>query len=146
MFLGLTNFYRRFIKDFSKIASPFIALLKKDNLAHFQWNPQAEGAFKHLKSAFTSVPILRHFDPSRPTILEADASDHALEAVISQVAEDGTLYPVAFHSRKFLPAEQNYEIYDKEMLAIVEGLEKHRHYFEGLGQKTTIYSDHLNLL
>ena len=69
-----------------------------------------------------------------------------LGAVISQKAEDGKLHPIAFHSRKFQPAEINYKIYDKEMLSVVEGLERHRHYFEGLGHQTTIYSDHLNLL
>ena len=79
-------------------------------------------------------------------ILEADASDFTLGAMVSQKGPDGKIHPIAFHSRKFNPAEMNYEIYDKEMLAIVESLEHYRHYFEGLGQQITVYSDHHNLL
>jgi hypothetical protein len=146
MFLGLANFYRRFIKDFSRIALPIIRLLKKECLAKFRWTLEAQAAFDKLRTAFTTAPILQHFDPERPAILEADASDFALGAVVSQRGEDGLVHPVAFHSRKFNPAELNYEIYDKEMLAIVESLEHYHHYFEGLGQQITIYSDHHNLL
>jgi hypothetical protein len=145
-FLGLANFYRRFIKDFSKLASPITRLLKKENNKSFQWTEDAQKAFDKLRTAFTTAPILQHFNPELPTILEADASDFALGAVVSQKGSDGLVHPVAFHSRKFNPAELNYEIYDKEMLAIVESLEHYRHYFEGLGQQATIYSDHHNLL
>ena len=92
------------------------------------------------------APILRHFDPDLPTILEADASDFVLEAVVSQKGPDGKIHLIAFHSQKFNPTEMNYEIYDKEMLAIVESLEHYRHYFEGLGQQIMVYSDYHNLL
>ena len=148
MFLGLANFYRRFIRGFSDLAKPLTRLLKKDNLARrFRWDSEAQKAFDYLKTAFTTAPILRHFDPELPTTLEADASDYAVGGVVSQVArDDGKLHPVAFYSRTLNPAEQNYEIYDKEMLAIVESLEHYRHLFEGLGQQITIYSDHHNLL
>ena len=79
--------------------------------------------------------------------MEADASNYAVGGVVSQVApDDGKLHPIAFYSRTLNPAEQNYEIYDKEMLAIVESLKHYRHLFEGLGQQITIYSDHHNLL
>jgi hypothetical protein len=145
VFLGLANFYRRFIRDFSKLATPMTSLLKKGR--KFYWDDRAQSAFDQLRTAFTTAPILRHFDPTLPTVLEADASDYALGAVISQRnPENGVLHPVAFHSRKFQPPEQNYEIYDKEMLAIVETLETYRHYFEGLGHPVTVYSDHKNLL
>jgi hypothetical protein len=147
MFLGLANFYRRFVKDFSQLAAPLTRLLKKENMMKkFHWNMEAQHAFEHLKTAFTTAPILSHFDPTQPTILEADASTHALGAVVSQLDSDGKLHPIAFHSRKFTPAELNYDIYDKEMLAIVDSLEHYRHLFEGLGQQITIYSDHHNLL
>jgi len=112
MFLGLANFYRRFIKNFSKIALPLTRLLKKENARRFRWDKVAKEAFDYLRKAFTTAPILRHFDPSLPVVLEADASDYALGAVVSQRAPDGRLHPVAFHSRKFNPAELNYEIYD----------------------------------
>ena len=147
MFLGLANFYRRFIKDFSRLAAPLTRLLTKERMAkRFRWDEDAGRAFDLLREAFTTAPVLRHFDPTRPTVLEADASDYALGAVVSQRTPDGLLHPIAFHSRKFNPAELNYEIYDKEMLAIVDSLEHYRHLFEGLGQQITIYSDHHNLL
>ena len=146
MFLDLANFYRRFIKGFSKITILLMKLLKKENMqGKFQWNDKAQRAFNHLRMAFTTALILRHFGPSLPAILEADASHSALGGVVSQRGPDGRLHPVAFHSRKFNAAELNYEIYDKEMLAIVDTLEHYRHYFEGLGHQVTIYSDHQNL-
>ena len=99
MFLGLANFYRRFIKGFSTLAAPLTRLLKKERMARkFQWDLEAQSAFDFLKSAFMTAPILCHFDPVCPTVLEADASDYALGAVISQRAPDGLLHPVAFHS------------------------------------------------
>jgi len=144
VFLGLANFYRRFIKDFSKVSAPITALLKKNK--KFQWGTAAQQAFDQLRNAFTSDPILHHFDPKLATVLEADASDYALGAVISQRdPETGLLHPITFYSRKFNSAELNYEIYDKEMLAIVESMDRYRHYFEGLGHKTTVLSDHRNL-
>jgi len=115
VFLGLANFYRRFIKNFSKMATPLTALLKKNR--RFRWTQEAQSSFDELKVAFTSAPILRHFNPSLPTVVEADASDYAQGGVISQRdPETGELHPIAFWSRKFNPAELNYEIYDKEML------------------------------
>jgi hypothetical protein len=145
VFLGLANFYRRFILNFSKIAGAMTALLKKNN--KFRWTAEAQEAFERLRSAFTSAPILRHFDSSQPVVLEADASDFALGAVISQRdPENGVLHPITFYSRKFNSAELNYEIYDKEMLAIVETMDHYRHYFEGLGHQAIIFSDHRNLL
>jgi hypothetical protein len=145
VFLGLANFYRRFILNFSKAAAPITALLRKNR--RFQWTPEAQSAFESLRTAFTTAPILRHFDPALPAVLETDASDYAIGAIISQRDPDsGRLHPITFHSRKFNSAELNYEIYDKEMLAIVESMDRYRHYFEGLGQTTTIFSDHRNLL
>jgi hypothetical protein len=144
IFLGFANFYRRFIRGYSRTIAAITKLLKKG--VKFRWGTAAENAFQDLKRAFSTAPILRHFDPNKPLILETDASDFAMGAVISQRGDDGKLYPIMFMSRKFIDAELNYEIYDKEMLAIVEAMDKHRHYFEGLGQKTTVYSDHKNLL
>jgi hypothetical protein len=144
IFLGLANFYRRFIKNFSKIISPITRLLKKD--VQFSWGKSANNAFKALKKAFTSAPVLRHFDFNRPAVVETDASDFAEGGVISQRDDDGNLHPVAFFSRKFLPAELNYEIYDKEMLAIVDCLTIWRHYLQGSGNPVEVITDHKNLL
>jgi len=145
VFLGLVNFYRQFIACFSKVVTPITALLKKGR--KFRWDPASQAAFDKLKQAFTSAPILCHFDPNLVVVLEADASDYALGAVISQRGpDDGLLHPITFYSRKFNSAELNYEIYDMQMLAIVETMDHYRHYFEGLGHKTTVFSDHRNLL
>ena len=81
-------------------------------------------AFERLKDAFTSAPILIHFANGRLTIIEIDASDWAVARILSQMYDDGKLHPVAFHSRKLNDAEVNYEIYDKEMLAIIDCFEE----------------------
>ena len=131
VFLGFANFYRRFIKNYSKIAAPLTNLTRKE--AKFKWSPEAEEAFSSLKHAFCSAPILRHFDQTKPAIIEVDASDFAYGGVLSQY-HDGILHPCAFISKKFTAAELNYEIYDKEMLAIVKCMYDHwRHYLEGSG-------------
>jgi hypothetical protein len=143
VFLGFANFYRRFIKGYSKITEPLTRLLRKDT--KFEWSDKAQKAFDTLKTAFTTAPILTHFDPQRPIVLETDASDYALAGIISHPDPHGNLQPIAFYSRKFNDAELNYEIYDKELLAIIQCLKEWRAYCEGSSQKVTIYSDHKNL-
>jgi len=81
-FLGFTNFYRRFIRNYSKVARPLTELTKKTE--QWSWNTEAEAAFQELKKSFTQVPILTHFDPTRPVIIETDASDFAIGVVLSQ--------------------------------------------------------------
>ena len=145
VFLGLANFYRRFIRNFSKLALPMTSLLKKNH--RFHWDKEAQSTFNALKTAFATAAILRHFDPTLPLVVEADASDHVQGRIISQWdLETGILHPITFWSRKFNSVELNYEIYDKEMPAIVNTMEHYRHYFEGLGQQTIIFSDYENLL
>jgi hypothetical protein len=112
-FLGFANFYRRFIEGFSKVCKPLTDLLQKDK--KWYWTAAHEQAFEELKRLFTSAPILLHFDPSRRTVVETDASDFAKGAVLSQYGDNGKLHPVAFYSKKFSPAEINYDIHDKEM-------------------------------
>jgi hypothetical protein len=104
-----------------------------------------ELAFDELKRRFTTAPILGHFDPRKVCVVETDASDFALGAVLSQKGDNGRLYPVAFHSRKFTPAEINYEIYDKELLAIVNCFKVWRRYLEGAMHTVQVYSNHKNL-
>ena len=78
-------------------------------------------AFEALKHAFTTAPILAHFNPDNPIVVETDASDYAIAAIISQIShDDGDIHPIAFYSCSMQPAELNYEIYDKELLAIFE--------------------------
>jgi len=94
-FLGFTNFYRCFIRDYSRIARPLTELTKKTE--KWTWNNEADTAFRELKHRFTSAPILAHFDAKKPVIIETDASDFAIGAVLSQRDEENRLHPVAFH-------------------------------------------------
>ncbi|MBW0572709.1 hypothetical protein O181_112424 [Austropuccinia psidii MF-1] len=118
-FLGFANFYRCFIKNYLKKISSLTSLLKKDS--RFPHNEEALRQFHQLKEAFTIAPILSHFDPSLPTIVETDASDYALCAVLSHISDSGK-NPIAFDSCKLLPSELNHEIHDKELLGIVWAL------------------------
>jgi transposase InsO family protein len=142
-FLGFANFYRRFISRFSRICAPMTRLLKKDT--PFKFGPDQQQAFDTLKDAFRSAPVLGHFDPTKPIHLETDASDFAIAGILSQTGDDGFLHPIAFHSRKMVPAECNYEIYDKELLAIVDSFKIWRHYLEGNPHPIEIFCDHKNL-
>jgi len=143
VFIGFANFYRRFISNYSGITSPITYLLKKN--VDFIWSNDAQHAFEYLKRKFTTAPILRHFDPSRPSIIETDASDFAIACIISQKDDSNILHPIAFYSRKLTPAEVNYEIYDKEMLAIITAFKQWRAYLEGSLHQITVLTDHRNL-
>ncbi|MBW0541590.1 hypothetical protein O181_081305 [Austropuccinia psidii MF-1] len=135
-FLGFANFYRHFIKNYSKKISSITSFLNKDS--RFPLNEAALRKFHQIKEAFTIAAILSHFDPSLPTIVETDASDYALGALLSQISDSGK-HPIAFDSHKLLPAELNYEIHYKELLGIVWALKRWRAFllslsssFEGL--------------
>lgn len=143
-FLGFANFYRRFIDNYSGIVKPLTRLLRKQS--KWIWTAEHDGVFNLLKQAFVSAPILRHFEPSLPIILECDASDFAIAAIISQYdPESGEIHPVAFHARTMIDAELNYDIYDKELLAVVEAFIHWRCYLEGATHTIQVYSDHNSL-
>ena len=143
-FVGFCNFYRRFIRDFSKIAKPFVRLTRKDVI--FEWSSECEEAFKRLKNAVTSAPVLRHFDKSKPVILKADSSDYVTGGILSQYDDDGALHPVAFYSKNLTPIECNYQIYDKELLAIIRCLEHWRPELECTEIPVKIFTDHKGLM
>lgn len=142
-FLGFGNFYRRFIKDFSTIARPLYDLTKKG--IQWNWTEACQKAFEDLKKAFTSSPVLIMPDTTKPFRIEADASNFATGAVLSQLGDDGHRHPCAFLSQSFTEAERNYEIYDKELLAIIRALEEWRHYLEGAPHPVEVWTDHKNL-
>jgi hypothetical protein len=127
-FLGFCNFYRAFIPHFSHMARPLNDLTKK--LRQWSWDEQEEKAFQALKKACTTYPVLRTPDWTKQFVLETDASDYALGAVIMQEYEDG-LHPVAFHSRSLNPAERNYNTHNKELGGIVFGFKCARPFFLG---------------
>ncbi|KAJ1044417.1 hypothetical protein NDA10_002065 [Ustilago hordei] len=117
-FLGFANFYRRFIAHFARIAKPLTALVKPiERFKKLELPEEAQQAFHKLIQAFTSAGVLQHFDYHLPTRLETDASDFAIAGVLKQERE-GRWHPVAFYSRKMSSAEKNYEIHDKELLAV----------------------------
>src|SRR5437762_7421274 len=144
VFLGFANFYRRFIDGYSHVVMPITSLLRTKGSPPFEWSPAAQEAFDRLKVLFTSAPILRHFDPNPPVTLHSDSSGFALSGIISQ-PHNSLLHPVAYWSRKCTPAECNYDIHDREMLAIVECMKHWRHYLEGSKYPIHVRSDHKNL-
>ena len=142
-FLGFTNFYRRFIDSYSGITLPLTALTHKGT--NFDFSVEARQAFESLKQHFLTAPILRHFDSTLPCTLCTDASDFALSAVLQQPDDEGTLHPVAFYSRKLTPSEINYEVHDKELLAIVAAFREMRAWLLGSPHPISVITDHNNL-
>jgi hypothetical protein len=162
--LGFTNFYRRFIRKYAKVTLPLTELLQKADKAgeppqgrpqhqksenrgkvKWEWTRQAELAFWKLKKTFTKAPILQHFDPAKPIILQTDASGFAIAAIFNQYGGFGVLRPDNFYSRKCSAAEQNYDTYDRQRLAIVDTLKQWRHYLKGVNHKVLIQCDYKNL-
>jgi hypothetical protein len=111
----------------------------------WKWTWEAELAFRKLKRTFTVAPILQHFHHAKPIIVQTDASGFAIAGILNQYDVSGVLRPIKFYSRKCSPAEQNYDTYDRELLAIVETLKQWRHYLEGTNYKVIIRCDHKNL-
>ena len=142
-FLGFGNFYWRFIRHFSEIAKPLNDLLKKDQ--KFEWTEDCQKSFEDLKKCFTEEPVLMMPNHMKPFQIESDASKYASGAVLTQLNAYGDWHPCAFISKTFSPTERNYEIYDRELLAIIQALEEWRHYIQGSTHSTVIYSDHKNL-
>jgi len=117
-FLGFANFYCQFIFNYSDIVIPLTHLTQKD--IPWKFDSSCQDAFNSLKKAFTSASILTHWISDAQLIVETDASDYALAAILFIVNEDNEVYPVAFHSCTFTTVELNYDTHDKELLAIFE--------------------------
>ncbi|KAL0153076.1 hypothetical protein M9458_051675 [Cirrhinus mrigala] len=138
-FLGFSNFYRCFIKDYSSITAPLTSLLRGKPKT-LNWNPSAHEAFQQLK-IFSTAPLLHHPDPELPFTVGVDASTTGVGAVLSQaVGEPPLLHPCAFYSRKLF-----YDVGNRELLAIKLALEEWRHWLEGSTHPFTIITDHKNL-
>jgi hypothetical protein len=141
-FTGFCNYYRRFIKDYSKKATPLHRFTKKG--IPFKWDEQAEEAFQDIKRRIAEQPILKTFDPNKETFVETDASDYAIGATLYQKHE-GCKHPIAFLSKKLTDVETRYPIHDKELFAIVEACRQWRSYLQGNKFPIQVFTDHKNL-
>jgi len=143
--LGFMNFYQHFIKNYAKLALPLNDLTRKDSPTPFKLTPDTLTSFEAMHDAFQSAPLLMHFNHSKSSFLHTDASDFAIAAILSQYGEDSELHPVAFFSRKLTPAEINYDVHDKEMLAVIQGLKEFRPWLSGTIIPILVITDHKNL-
>jgi len=134
------------VEDLLKILQkkPLHNLTRKN--IKFLWTNECENAFKELKKRLITSLILLHPDITKPFIVECDASNYAIGAVLSQRDKDNNLHPVAYYSRSLLNAEINYTITDKELLAIRDAFIAWRHLLLGAKYQITIYTDHRNLI
>ncbi|GMG17194.1 unnamed protein product [Aspergillus oryzae] len=142
-FIGLLNYYRKFIDRYAHRLAPLFDLLKKSK--QWEWTNEHQSTFDKAKEAITTAPILAQHDPAKQTIIETDASDYAIGARMVQAGPDRKPRPIAFESRKLVQAELNYDIHDKELLAIVSAFKKWRVYLEGAQHQIIVKSDHKNL-
>ncbi|KAL0176934.1 hypothetical protein M9458_029264, partial [Cirrhinus mrigala] len=144
-FLGFANFYRRFIRHFSTIAAPLTAMVKK-GISRLSWSQPALQAFDDLRRRFSTAPILHHPDPDKPFIVEVDASSTGVGAVLSQRQGDPPkMFPCAYYSHKLSPTERNYDVGNRELLAIKLAFEEWRHWLEGSKHPFVVLTDHKNL-
>jgi len=143
-FLGFMNFYWRFIQDFSAKARPLFDLTRSEKV--WMWSRKEQVAFEDLRTAVTTAPVLVSSQESDPFWIEADSSDFATGAVLSQQSTtDRKWHPVAFYSKSLSSVERNYKIHNKEMLAIIHALEEWRYFLEGVTHLVEIWTDHKNL-
>ena len=143
-FLGLTGYYRRFIPGYSSIAAPLTDLTKKYAPTKVAWSEACATAFRKLQELLCSSPVLRSPDFTRSFILQTDASDRGIGAVLSQEDSEGEEHPVAYFSRKLLPREERYSTVEKECLAIKLGIQAFRVYL--MGKPFVIQTDHRSLV
>ena len=142
-FLGLTGYYRKCISGYSSTALPPTDLTKKSAPTNASWTDPCETSFVELKRRLTSTPALKSPDLSQPFVLQTDASERGVGAVLSQYFSDGEEHAVAYFSRKLLPREERYATVEKECLAIKLGIQAFRVYLSG--RPFTIQTDHRSL-
>ena len=140
-FVGLANYYRRFVPRFSDIAAPLTALCSPR--ASFVWAAAEQRSFDDLKTALTSAPVLRVWDPARPTRLVTDASELAVSGILEQPDDRGVFHPVAYESRKLTSPERAYPPHLLELLAVVHCLKAFRPYL--LDQPFELHTDNASL-
>ena len=141
-FLGLSGYYRKFIPNYASTALPLTDLTKKSLPDKVTWTAACDTAFSELKRRLTCSPVLKSPDLSKPFVLQTDASDRGVGAVLSQRTTDGD-HPIAYFSRKLIPREERYSTVEKECLAIKLGVHAFRVYL--LGRPFVVQTDHRSL-
>ena len=142
-FIGFCNFYRKFIPHFSTLAWPLINLTKKG--ITFHWGKEQDDTFIKLKETFLSALVIKMLDTTKPFFVMTDASLTAFGRILTQKDSNGDLHPCAYHSATFSPAERNYNIYNRELLAIIQALKEWCHYLTGTEYPVMVIMDHKNL-
>ena len=139
-FLGLVNYYRDFIQNMAAIAAPLTDLLKKGQPNQVHWSEECERSFLKLKEVLCAAPVLRMADHTKPFLVQTDASDHGIGAVLSQEDAEGRDQPIAYRSRKLTETQQRWSTIEKECYAIVFAVEQFRYYL--YGRPFTVQTDH----
>ena len=142
-FLGITGYYRKYIPEYATLAAPLMDLTRKTSPNRVLWNEHCDSAFAMLKHHLCSSPVLQNPDFDRPFVLQTDASDRSVGAVLSQVDGAGEEHPVTFYSCKLLPREERYSTIENECLAIKFGMQACKVYL--LGRHFTVQTDHRSL-
>jgi len=142
-FIGFTNFYRQFIQGFSKLTLPIQTLTH--NGVMWNWTQQCQGAFEELKYRFMTTAILCHYYTERRKQIETDTSDLANARILSPYELDKRGHPLAFYNKRFLAAELNYDVYDKEMVVIMNCFQEWRYFLMDAPEQIVVYMDYKNL-
>ena len=142
-FLGFENYYRQFIHRYGNLTWPLNDVLRKDE--RFEWTPEQQDTFDTLKQRFTKSPVLLMPNSLKPFVLEMDASLFASRAVLRQHDSNGDWHPCAYLSKSFNDTECNYDIWDRELLAVIRALTESQHYLQGSPHTVTLLSNHQNL-
>ena len=125
-FIGMANYYRKFIKDFASKATPLNSLLKKG--IKFEWSPKCQEAFESLKHCLLTAPVLSYPDPNKSFTLTCDASDNAISYILGQPTADNKEQVIAYGGKALSAEEKKYSVTEKELLAVVKGVEAYRPY------------------
>ena len=142
-FLSFCNFYCKFILGFSDIIAPLTTLTQKDQ--PWSWDSATQSTFDTLLTKFQTAPVLHLPDIHRPFVVMTNVSLLASGGVLMQWDENGALHPCAYLSQTFTSAEQNYNIYDRKLLAVIHALDHWRHYLQGTKHSVTLLTNHKNL-
>ncbi|UYV77733.1 K02A2.6-like [Cordylochernes scorpioides] len=140
-FMGLANYYRKFVKDFSKISFPLVRLTRKNQ--PFIWNEEVEESFAKLKMALSTKPVLAIHNPDYPSKVYTDASKYGIGAILTQIGPDNEEHVIAYYSKTLQPHQENYSAYEMECLAVIQATDHFHVYIEN--QPFEIITDHAAL-